>query len=304
MNKTHVLAIASLVAIALSSSSSRAATQAKPTTTSSITIQANDIPLRDVIKLIAAQTGRDFLVESTVGSRKLTLDVMNVSLEDALDFISSRPPDFQWRRISLPSNSPLLDSADDLAKAVRQAKGTSGPSMVLIDPIKKTASVSVSESDTGPITSALKAAGWVEVYLITNDDAASSTTPKPPPPTLDDYTSKQRALTDIFLTFGPDDRRKAALFDLSLILDNDLGYGRSLLKSIAGSEEQPPASNTFALALAKYIDQLSGAQSPTNALVDAIPREMLTKVKSELVRILSAVDARIKRKTDTPSPGQ
>ena len=187
-----------------------------------------------------------------------------------LDFISSRPPDFQWRRVSLPSDSPLLDSPDDLAKAVRQAKGASGPSMVLIDPVKKTASVSVRESDTGPITSALKAAGWVEVYLITNDDAASSTTPKPPAPTLDDYTSKQRALADVFLTFGPDDRRKAALFDLSLILDADLGYGGSLLKSIAGSEDRAPASNSLALALAKYINQLSGDQPPVNALVDAI----------------------------------
>ena len=130
--------------------------------------------------------------------------------------------------------------------------------MVLIDPVKKTASVSVRESDTGPITSALKSAGWVEVYLITNDDAASSTTPKPPPPTLDDYTTKQRALTDIFLTFGPDDRRKAALFDLSLILDSGLGYGGSLLKSIAGSEDRSPASNSLALALAKYINRSPG----------------------------------------------
>lgn len=208
-----------LIALAFISAPVMAAETAASKT---VTLDATDKPIAEVIDIIAKATGEKILVEKLV-SGSITAKIADATVEKALDAVT-KSLHIQWRKIYVIPGTILEKDADALAAQMRTVLSLKFPD-ILIAPVGTGRSfVHIQkEAAADEITKAIPAeAGFTAVYLVTDDTQAYKKELKDESKKkIATYSDIQRKLMKDFLDMSPEER-KAALVE-SMNLMNQLG---------------------------------------------------------------------------------
>ena len=187
-----------------------------------VSIDAKDKQVTEILDSFAKQTKVKILLESTV-TGNVSTTLTDIPLEAALTAVSKASGKMEWRKLYLAGDSDLMKQPDRLASTVRLMAGFSFPSLVVAGSStgKLTAHFDDKKGVTVAEDAAAKTLGMLKVYLITNDAAvaakAKAEDKKEAKDALDKYTKLQQDQMDAFMKMTPEQREQAIIASLDMM---------------------------------------------------------------------------------------
>ncbi len=183
---------------------------AVPTETKTVTLDAANKPVVEVLKQIAETSGETVLVEKLVGGT-VTANVKELTAEDAIDAIT-KASRLQWRRIYVLQGSSLAKDADALAAQMRTVLALRFPDIIIGQEGSGGSFMHVQKATAAnELTKTVPAsAGMVAVYLVTDDakaykkDLADASKKK-----VAGYIDEQKKMMNTFIEMTPEERMAA-----------------------------------------------------------------------------------------------
>lgn len=202
------------------------------TAAATVSVNASDTRLSDVLVSLAKQANEKILVESTVKG-KVTLSVVNASLETCLGAIC-KAANIQWRKVYIDPKSKLLEQPDRFASTVRLMSAMTFPDMLV---------TGASMDKVGVHCSGLKAVkaaqdtlakdlGLQAVYLITNDTAVALAEEKTKSDKVGQYSSMSKQLMDMFMKMTPEEQEQAIIDGINQYEQMDPSYMSSAMQAL------------------------------------------------------------------------
>lgn len=195
---------------------------AAPKTDKTISIDASEKPVGDVLKQISTLSGETILVEKLV-SGKVTVGLKDTTIEKALDTIT-QTLGIQWRKIYVIQGSSLAKDADALASQMRTVLALRFPDIAISSEGSGGSFLHVQKASSAneiikilPPTAAFKT-----VYLVTDDEKAAKKELKDAAKAkVAKYVEESKKLTQSFLDMSNEERM--AVLKESMNMMNQLG---------------------------------------------------------------------------------
>lgn len=203
-----------------------------------VTINAANTPVEQVMKDISAATGETILVEKLV-SGKLTMNLTGVSTESALN-AATKILKLQWRKVYVSDGSVLAKDADALAEQMRTVLSVRFPDIIIAEDGAGGSFMHIQrETAANQIIKIIPpAAGFKVVYLITDDEKAYKKEIKDESKKkVSNYVTSQKELLQSFLKMSPEERKAALRESMSMMSQMDPKMMAEMMNSIA---EQDP----------------------------------------------------------------
>ncbi|MDH7600700.1 MAG: hypothetical protein QHI38_00955 [Armatimonadota bacterium] len=181
-----------------------------------VTIEAKDVPVKDLIDDLSKQTGLSIVLDPKVQG-SITLNLKDVELTQALDAIA-KLKNAVWKKLQFakPADEPV--KLDQIKSAMVAIASLPLVGLAVEDPTKKTCAVLAKDLPNAPDTSAVKLPegySWVSVYVVlasepTQEQTAASSTGTVAVLSKD---AKERALQLAKMT--PEERRQALAAEIA-----------------------------------------------------------------------------------------
>lgn len=229
-----VLCILALSSAVLAQAPKVEPTSDKPTT---VTVSANGDKASTILDKICKDTSARILLEKTAADVKITVDMQNVGIEDALTAIC-KAGKIEWRKIYVKADSPLIKKPEAMASTVRLMAGLSFPDMLIEKTSKPENLVHIANK---PAVDAIpdklrKDLGMVSLYLVTNDDAAKVASDKANS-NVEKYAKLQKEAMDLFMKMTPEEREEALASSAQRMEEMDPKYLAQMSSSVMKNPE-------------------------------------------------------------------
>ncbi len=204
-----LVTLAVLLSIAMPATAQTAADKPAADKPVTVTVKASDEKVGAILDKVCKDTGARILLEKNAADKKVSVDVTDVSVEDALTAIC-KAGEIEWRRIFIKADSALLKKPESLASTVRLMAGLQFPDMLIEKTSKPENLVHIANK---PAVDAIpekmrKDLGMVAVYLVTNDKADKVASDKADS-NVEKYKKLQQEALDLFMKMSPEEREQA-----------------------------------------------------------------------------------------------
>lgn len=212
--------------------------EAKAEEAKTITIEADDAKLKELIDKVAEQSKKKIIVESTVKGTVAHLSVKNVTAEAALGAIC-KSGKCEWRKVYLPADSKLIEQPERLASTVRLVTAMGFPEMLISGSSngKLVAHYTQEKTVKSVQDVAIKDPALAEVYVVTNDAAVAEKDKdagdKSKSEKLQEYVQKQKEMMDEFMKMTPEEQERAMLEGINQFENMDPGYMASMMRTMS-----------------------------------------------------------------------
>lgn len=209
-----------------------------------VTLDARDIPIKEVVSDLARQSGADIVLDPKVEG-KVTASVKDADLGQALNTITSVNK-LAWKKIQFARTTDSKVTIDQLQSAVLALASLPLVGFSVEDPASKTSAVFARDMPASPDTSGLKLPegyAWTTVYVVMPSEIAATAaadTDKDAVKSLSDTSAKivrelvslapeqrQQVLANQMiaeLNMLPDQRRALLKDRMSAMFNMDQGY--------------------------------------------------------------------------------
>jgi len=211
--KLLIVAAALLLAIGAWAADTAPAPAAK-----TVTVDASNTPVDQVLKDIAAGTGETVLAEKLV-TGNVTAKVKDATAETALDAVA-KSLHLQWRKIYVAKGSVFAKDADALAAQMRTVLALRFPDIAISPSGSGGSFVHVQkQTSADEIIKALPTtAGLQAVYLVTDDKKAYEKELKDESKKkVADYVKANQEMIEQFLAMSPEERKAVLRESMSVI---------------------------------------------------------------------------------------
>lgn len=132
-----------------------------------VTIEAKDMPIKDLASELSRQTGMTIVVDPKVQG-SITLSLRDATLDQALDAVA-KLKNVVWKKLQFakPSDEPV--KLDQIKSAMITLASLPLVAFSVEDPVKKTAALAAKDLPAAPETSSVKLPegySWVTVYVV------------------------------------------------------------------------------------------------------------------------------------------